>query len=488
MIAVVRAERVAFRYPQHDYGLRPTSLRVEEGDAVFISGPSGSGKSTLARCLVGLIPHLYRGQFSGEVWLDGLNTAQTPMWQLAERAGLVFQNPAAQMLAVSVEEELIFGLENLGLSRAAIRERLGTTLSRFGLENLRSHSPHTLSGGEKQKLALAAMMSREPSVLVLDEPLSMLDSSAATELVGHLSELASSGTTIIVCEHRDEYLRPITNLRTIHVNGAGARELPEALHHAPLPIESPGSQLSLRVSGLTVELGGRPILRDLNFTAPGGEVIAIVGRNGVGKTTLLRSLVGLQSFAGSVLVGGEPPDLGLVFQNADLQLFNATVRNEILFRLPEPDLTRYNWLLEVLGLKSYETTPPLLLSEGEKKRVALATVLMRGPRHGLLLDEPALGQDSLHKARLVQLTRALADAGQLVIITTHDLELAAQVDRLLLLGPDGLVADGRPRLVLEDKVPWARLGIKVPEWVRPKDAQRVGDVWPLRTVEGMALR
>jgi energy-coupling factor transporter ATP-binding protein EcfA2 len=485
---ILRAERLAFRYPQHDYGLRPTSLQIEEGEPVFVSGPSGSGKSTLARCMVGLIPHLYRGQLSGEVWLDELNTAITPMWQLAERAGLVFQNPAMQMLAVSVEDELIFGLENLGLSRAAIRERLDAILNRFELEHLRYRSPHTLSGGEQQKLALAAMMAREPPVLVLDEPLSMLDSSAAGDLVAHLADLTRQGTTVVVCEHRAEYLRPLPHLRTVQLDGSNARPSPQKRYQGPAPIIPPASPIALEVSGLSVELGGRPILQELSFAAKGGQVLAVVGRNGVGKTTLLRALAGLQAYQGDVSVNGEPPDLGIVFQNPDLQLFNASVRDEILYRLPATDLTRYEWLLEMLGLKDYEATPPLLLSEGEKKRLALATVLMRGPRHGVLLDEPALGQDALHKTRLVHLARALAEAGQLVIMTTHDLTLAAQADRLLLLGAEGLVADGPPEIVLADPAPWAQLGIVVPEWVQPKKAACVDNAWGLRTVEGTSRR
>jgi energy-coupling factor transport system ATP-binding protein len=221
----------------------------------------------------------------------------------------------------------------------------------------------------------------------------------------------------------------------------------------------------LHVSDLSVKLGGRPILQDLNLSAKGGQVLAIVGRNGVGKTTLLRALAGLQKYRGEITVDGQRPDLGMVFQNPDLQLFNASVREEVLYRLDDPDMDRYRWLMAMLGLSRYEETPPLLLSEGEKKRLALAMTLMRGPRHGVLLDEPALGQDAAHKETLMRLTHALAEAGQLVILTTHDLALASRADRLLILGQDGFVADGPPDEVLRDEAPWAQVGLHVPEWV-----------------------
>jgi energy-coupling factor transporter ATP-binding protein EcfA2 len=473
MTNIVQVERAAYRYPQNNHGLAPISLVIRPGEPVFVTGPSGCGKSTLARCLTGLIPHLYRGWLTGEVWLDGLHTSNAPLWQLAERAGLLFQNPAAQMLGLSVEEEIVFGLENLGLPPAAIRERLEVALARFGLEPLRTRSPQTLSGGEQQKLALAAITARQPPVLVMDEPLSMLDTTAAADLIAHIASLARAGTAVVVCEHRAEYLRQIAGLRTVHLDAL----IPVDENGSRGRISLPGSQLpdfpavdlpafQLGVSELGVTLGGRHVLRDLSFSALGGRVLAVVGRNGVGKTTLLRALAGLQKHAGAVTADGERPDLGMVFQNADLQLFNGTVRDEILYRLPNADMARYAWLLDALGLSRYEEVPPLLLSEGEKKRVALATVLMRGPRHGLLLDEPALGQDAIHKARLIRLVRALAAAGQLVIMTTHDLALAAQADRLLLLGSDGFVADGPPAEVLRDEAAWARLGLVVPEWVQ----------------------
>jgi energy-coupling factor transport system ATP-binding protein len=468
VVHALRAQKLAYRYPQNSHGLEPVTLSIQPGERLLIAGPSGCGKSTLARCLIGLIPHLYRGTLEGSLWLNGLRTSETPLWRLAEQSGLVFQNPAAQMLAQSVEEEIVFGLENLGLSRSAIRQRLEATLSRFGLAALRNRAPQTLSGGEQQKLALAAITARQPSILVLDEPLSMLDSTAATELVDHLADLARCGTTVVVCEHREEYLRPIPRLRTLRLDGAA---LPEAtVPDFNFPARTPPPQLG--VSGLTVRLGGRTILRDLSFSAAGGQVLAVVSRNGVGKTTLLRVLAGLQKHDGSVTMNGGRPDLGMVFQNADLQLFNATLRDEILYRLPDPDMALYTWLLEALGLARYETTPPLLLSEGEKKRTALATVLMRRPRHGLLLDEPALGQDAAHKATLLRLAQALAAAGQLVVLTTHDLTLATQADRLLLLSPGGFLADGPPAEILLNREPWDRAGLSVPDWVH---AQGGGD-------------
>lgn len=457
----IRAEAVAYRYPQNGHGLPLVSLQIAPGELVLLTGPSGCGKSTLARCLTGLIPHLYRGTLEGEVWLGEWDTRETPLWQLAERAGLVFQNPAAQMLGASVEEEALFGLENLGLPREVMAARLEEMLQRFGLEPFRARAPQTLSGGEQQQVALAAIMARRPAALVLDEPLSMLDGTAAAALVAQLAALARSGVTVVVCEHREEYFRAVSGTRTVRLPGRAAE--PDAALPA-CPTERQLAPPRLEVAGLGVTLAGRPILRDLAFSATGGEIIAVVGRNGVGKTTLLRALAGLQKHAGRVTVDGGRPDLGLAFQNANLQLFNATVRDEVLYRVPAPDKARYAWLLEALGLSAYESTSPLLLSEGEKKRVALMTVLMREPHHGILLDEPSLGQDRAHKRWLIRLMRALAEAGQLVLFTTHDLPLAAQADRLLLLGSEGLVADGPPGRLLRDPVPWAQLGLSVPPW------------------------
>lgn len=469
MTEALRLDSVSFRYPRDGQGMGPVSLELQAGEAMLLAEASGSGKSTLARLACGLIPHLYHGTLEGQAWLFGQPINEQPLWALSERAGLVFQNPAAHMLTASVEDEIIFGLENLGLPAPEVRERLEAVLQRLDLQALRRRVPQTLSGGEQQKLALACALARRPDLLVLDEPLSMLDSTAARDLVHHLGDLQAAGQTLLICEHRHEFLAELPGLRTARLSNGGVPSLPAASAEAGPPAAA--QSFTLEARGLTLQRGRNFVLRELNFSLASGQVVAMLGRNGTGKTTLLRAIAGLQPAQGQLALltsaGDETPGFSLVFQNPDLQLFQASVRAEILFRLPKPDLVWYAWLITSLGLERYQETPPLLLSEGEKRRVALATALMRQAPHGVLLDEPSLGQDARHKAVLLRTLRQLAHAGYLVIMATHDLELAAQADTLLVLGSAGLLAQGRPGALMKDEGLWRRAGLWLPQWARP---------------------
>ncbi len=468
MSAVLQADNISFIYPQKNYGLAPVSLSLAENEGIFISGDSGSGKSTFTRCLSGLIPHLYRGEFSGKVLVQGESTQDLPMWELASRIGLVFQNPAHQMLAPSVEAEILFGLENLGLKRTEMKQRLEEMLTLFQMESFRERSPHTLSGGEQQKLALASILARQPQIFVFDEPLSMLDTTSALELVALIENLLTQGKSAVICEHRDKYLQQSATFRKFL--------LPGIPHPATEQLSQPHSSypetqdpFRLEVKNIQVEKSGNKILKDLNFGLDSGQIVAIVGRNGAGKTTLLRCMVGLQKYSGEISIHNgssqQKPQFRMVFQNPDIQLFNPSVREEILFKLPDPNLQRYHWLLDVLDLKRYEDTPPLLLSEGEKRRLALALTLMQNGKHGILLDEPALGQDQHHKNTLIELLQKLSQAGFLVIFSTHDLELAAHADHLILISPDGIVAQGRTQEVLDNHSAWQQIGLIKPDWM-----------------------
>jgi energy-coupling factor transporter ATP-binding protein EcfA2 len=461
-------EANALTYSYHGQpapSVRDVTLGVYAGERWLITGSSGCGKSTLARCLAGLIPHLYKGKLEGQVWLDGLRTDVTPLWRLAEKAGLVLQNTQAQMLSSTVEDEIAFGLENLGLPRQEIRDRIAASLDRFGLVDLRGNDPRRLSGGEGQRLMLAAILARRPPILVLDEPLSMLDTTSAHELVSHLTELAlQQGSAIVVCEHRSRYFDRASAFHEYPLNGRVEPATQTDGTPAPLPTVPP---FRLAIHDLSVTFGQRQVLDRLCLDLPGGQVMALVGVNGSGKTTLLRSLIGLQRHAGKVEVSdGRAPDLGLVYQNPDLQLFNPTVRQEVLYRITAPSDELYHWLMTRLGLERYQDSSPLLLSEGEKKRLCLAMVLMRQPRHGVLLDEPTLGQDDGHRALLGRTAKGLAEAGRLVIVATHDLAWAAHfAAQMLVLHQGQVIATGSPDTLLRDTGLWKRVGLHVPDWI-----------------------
>lgn len=205
-LPVVEVRSVSYFYPG---STRPSlvniTLSVEEGEFILLTGPSGCGKTTLCRCLNGLIPNSYGGNFSGQVLIDGLVTTEHPVYELAQHVGLVFQNPENELFCTSVEREVAFGPENLALPREEIRDRVEESLAMVGISHLRDKSPEELSGGEQQKVAVAALLAMRPKILVLDEPTANLDPMSARSVLNTLFKLNQEAriTTILV-EHRLE--------------------------------------------------------------------------------------------------------------------------------------------------------------------------------------------------------------------------------------------------------------------------------------------
>ena len=455
------AERAAFRYRGAPATVGPFDLRAAAGELHLVTGASGSGKSTLARLLCGLVPHLYRGELQGAVRVDGRPTHETPMWRLAEQVGLVGQNPAAQLLASTVRDEVAFGLRTLGLGAAEIAARGAAALAAAGLADLADRDPLTLSGGEQQRLVIAAIAARRPAALVLDEPLSMLDARAATAVVGQLDALRAAGAAVVVGEHRQA---AFAGLADVHRHALPVAARTDADHALPDP--PPVAPFRLHADKLRVARNGRALLRDVSLTLAGGEVVAVLGANGAGKTTLLRALAGLQPHDGRLTAvrdgAAPPPRLGVCFQNPDCQLFNPSVGAELRFGRT-PDEARVASVLALLGLAAHEETPPLLLSEGEKKRLGVAIMLLQPGLSGLCLDEPTLGQDASGRRLLGRLARHLAAHGWLCAAATHDVEWAAAwADRFVLIERGALVASGPASALAGDLSLRARLGLPAP--------------------------
>jgi energy-coupling factor transport system ATP-binding protein len=454
--SVLQLHGAAFQYAGRPTAVGPFDLAVRPGELHLVSGPSGCGKSTLARLACGLIPHLYRGQVRGRALLAGRPIGDLPLWQIAARVGFVGQNPAAQVLAASARGEIAFGLDTLGLSAADIDARVQRTVEEFDLLDLADRDPQTLSGGEQQRLVLAAVAARHPEVVVLDEPLSMLDTHAAAAVVAQLDRLRSRGTAIVACEHR---LDALAARRDVRHTALPARPATDG-RVIDLPERVPAFRVV--VEQLAVTLGDRPVLCGVDLDLAGGEVVGIVGPNGAGKTTLLRALSGLQPHAGRIVRLGSgmphPPQLGMCFQNPDRQFFNPTVRQELCFGRATVDAAHYRAVLDLLGLAPYEHVPPLLLSEGEKKRLGLGVMLLAPGLAGVCLDEPTLGQDERYRQHLGAVLERLAAAGFLVVVASHDLAwLAEWADRLVVLDGGRVVADASLGNVGPDADAWGRV-------------------------------
>ena len=203
-MAVIETKGLAYTYPG---GTKPSisdvSIRVEKGDFVLITGPSGCGKTTLCRCLNGLIPHFYQGELKGEITVSGKDVTKHQTSEMAKHVGLVFQNPENQLFALSIEKDVAFGLENLGVSREEMRKRVDWALNLTGIYDLRERSPHEVSGGQQQRVAIAAVLAMQPEIIVLDEPTSFLDPLSAEKIFEVIHDLNQRlGITVVLVEHR----------------------------------------------------------------------------------------------------------------------------------------------------------------------------------------------------------------------------------------------------------------------------------------------
>jgi energy-coupling factor transport system ATP-binding protein len=523
MPAALRFQDVGFRYPDGTTdALRDVTLDVDAGTFVLVVGPTGAGKSTFLRAANGLVPQFSGGSFRGRVTVDGRDTLSFPPRALADVVAFVPQDPGASFVLDRVEDELAYGMENLGVEPAHMRRRVEEMLDLLDIERLRGRSVRSLSGGEQQRVAIAAALAAGPRILVLDEPTSQLDPQAAEHVVAALQRLVhDQGMTVLLAEHRLERVagfvdvtigfeaghaeigHPATVIRRLAMGPPVARlgrlagwdPVPLTVRdarrqpHATLPPPNgtggdpatlartraaPSATVTLR--GVDSRHGDLTALRGIDLDVRAGEIVAVMGRNGAGKTTLLRTIAGVHAISrGRVSVDGHPPepgsDVGMCPQDPESILFAETVADEVratlrargLATVPDP-------VLEALGIDDLGPRHPRDLSAGERLLVAVAAVAA-GMAPVLLLDEPTRGLDPDAKERLIHFLRDHAADGGVAMIATHDVELAAAVaTRVVMLAGGEVVADGDTAHILGDSTVFAPQMTRAfgPGWLTPE--------------------
>jgi energy-coupling factor transport system ATP-binding protein len=493
-------ENLSFRYrDRQGAAIHNISFEANPGEVLLIAGASGCGKTTLIRCINGLIPRSYKGEMSGRVLVFGEEVKDWPLSKISQRIGTVLQDPERQILGTKVLNEVAFGLENLGLPRQEILERVQASLDLLEISHLKDRDTFTLSGGEKQKVALAGVIAMRPSILLLDEPLASLDPASALESLNTIRLLANQGMTVLLVEHRVEDvlriqpervmfmsegeirylgnlsgLSKVVNYREVKLPAEDiverAREDPAPAKLALLPSASEsGSGAKELVRFEDVVFGYEPdheVLRGLNLEIKRGDIIAVLGANGAGKTTFVKHAIGLlKPKSGRVFVNGQDTrqlsvaeiarTLGYVFQSPSHMLFAPTVREELSFgpqnlkHSKEEIEQEVKEALRIVNLSDKEQDPPLALSFGQQKRVSIAAILAMRSRI-LVMDEPTAGQDYQNYMNFMDSILELPGF-EAVLFITHDVDLAViYANRVLIINDGKLIADGKPQDVLHD--------------------------------------
>ncbi|MET8695354.1 ATP-binding cassette domain-containing protein [Streptomyces bauhiniae] len=484
--------------------LRDVDLTVEEGELCLVVGHTGVGKSTLLGAVNGLVPHFTGGTLYGRVTVDGRDTAHHPPRELADVVGVVGQDPLDGFVTDTVEEELAYAMEQLAIPPGTMRKRVEETLDLLGLADLRHRALHELSGGQQQRVAIGSVLTAHPRILVLDEPTSALDPTAAEEVLAAVTRLVHDlGVTVLMAEHRLERVVQYAD-RIIHLPGdgharigapaeilrtasiappivelgrtAGWSPLPLSIRDArraaaplrarlkdtvPAPVRPPradGAPKLLIARGVTVAYQGVPAVRAVDLDLHAGEVTALMGRNGSGKSSLLWAVQGSgprRSGTVKVTRAGTPVDphavsaaearrlVGLVPQTPADLLYLESVKQELDQADTESGTgVTARGLLDRLAPGIDDATHPRDLSEGQKLALVLTIQLSATPEI-VLLDEPTRGLDYRAKTELIAIVDALAAERRAVVISTHDVEFAARAaDRVVVMAEGDVVADG----------------------------------------------
>jgi energy-coupling factor transport system ATP-binding protein len=523
---IISFRNFGFRYKeQKNPTLHDIDLDIYPGEKILILGASGSGKSTLWNCINGLIPFSYEGEITGTCTVNGTDTSTASIFKLSDSVGTVLQDTDAQFVGLSVGEDIAFSMENDMIPRAEMLPVIEKNASMVGMQNFIDHVPFNLSGGQKQKVAIAGVFGNDVEILIFDEPLASLDPQmgmTAVELIDDISK--ETGKTIIIIEHRleDVLHRPVDRiilmadgriaadmspddlLRSSLLSKYGIREplYLTAMKYAGCSLEDSRNLSDLTALELTPENeeklkaffteeresvrentnepvvtfrdvsysynSGRKVLRDINFEIRRGERIAIIGRNGAGKSTAAKLLCGIiRPDTGTITLEGTDTStlsvkeigekVGYVMQDPNTMIVKDLIKDEVGMALGFRDIPqeeaerRVNTALETCGLYRMRNWPVDAVSYGQKKRVTVASMMALEP-DVFVLDEPTAGQDYRSYTEIMKFVNTLnREYGKTILFITHDMHLAIEnTDRAIVFSDGELIASDKVFAVLAD--------------------------------------
>ena len=446
--------------------IKKISMEIDKGEIILLCGKSGSGKTTVTKLVNGLIPHFLEGSLSGYIYINGKNTSQMKIYEISEQVGSVFQNPKTQFFNLDSDSELIFGLENKGEPPEEIKKRVSKAVYDLGIEKLLNRNVFKMSGGEKQLLAIASVYAMNPEIYVFDEPSANIDEHGIEKIREVFIKLKRQGKTIIISEHRLYYLTDLldraiylqdgeikytfSNSELISLNDElrrkmGLRTFVKMNNEDFIsPVEYSDTD-DFTVSNLKYGYSKKSVLQSVNISAGKGDIIAVTGENGQGKTTLMKILCGLlKEKEGLVKYKGKPFKYKsrrklcyMVMQDVIHQLFSESVIEEFELSDSKTKKEEVEEILTKLELIKFKDKYPLCLSGGEMQRLAVAVGILMN-REIIIFDEPTSGLDYLNMLEISEIIKKFSK-GKIVFIVTHDKELIDNTCNKLLEISDGKV-------------------------------------------------